>query len=311
MIGFKRHLPKYGDMYADWDPANRNEAQQILASITSFEFIVVFMTMYQYLAHLAGITVKLQRATIDIVEAHDMITEVGSFYRKEREECGTNFSRIYNQSVSMAEKVGTAAEMPRITSRQQHRSNAEAQTPREYFQRNVAIPLLDHIIMCIEEQFSPSAKVATSLLGLVPSVLCSRNVNLNAAVNAYTDDLPSPELFEMELTRWRSRYLAMEPELRPASPAVAIKDCDAALFPNISILLQIACTIPVTSCECERSASTLRRLNNYMRASMGKDRLSHLALLHIHYTTPVDLDTVVDCYARLHPRRLQLENLLQ
>ena len=64
MIGFKRHLPKYGDMYADWDPANRNEAQQMLASITSFEFIVVFMTMYQYLAHLAGITVKLQTATV-------------------------------------------------------------------------------------------------------------------------------------------------------------------------------------------------------------------------------------------------------
>lgn len=69
-------------------------------------------------------------------------------------------------------------------------------------------------IMCIEEHFSPSAKVATSLLGLVPSVLCSRNVNLNAAVNTYTDDLPSPELFVMELTRWGSRYLAMEPQLK-------------------------------------------------------------------------------------------------
>ena len=99
----------------------------------------------------------------------------------------------------------------------------------------------------------------------------------------------------------------MEPQLRPASSAVAIKDCDAALFPSIIILLQIACTIPVTSCECERSASTLRRLNNYMRASMGKDRLSHLALLHSLYTTPVDFDTVVDCYARSHPRRLRLE----
>ena len=40
MIGFKHHLPKYDDMCADWDPANRNEAQHILASITSFEFIV-------------------------------------------------------------------------------------------------------------------------------------------------------------------------------------------------------------------------------------------------------------------------------
>ena len=63
MIGFKRHLPKCGDLYADWDPVNHNEARQILASIMSFKFIVVFMTMYQYLAHLAGITVKLQRAS--------------------------------------------------------------------------------------------------------------------------------------------------------------------------------------------------------------------------------------------------------
>ena len=54
------------------------------------------MTMYQYLAHLAGITVKLQRATVDIVEAHDMITEVGRFYRKERKDCGTNFFLVYN-----------------------------------------------------------------------------------------------------------------------------------------------------------------------------------------------------------------------
>ena len=33
--------------------------------------------------------------------------------------------------------------------------------------------------------------------------------------------------------------------------------------------------------------------------------------LNIYYTTPVDLDTVVHCYARLHHRRLQLENVVQ
>ena len=78
------------------------------------------------------------------------------------------------------------------------------------------------------------------------------------------------------------------------------KECDRDMFPNIYILLQITCTIPVTSCECERSASGLRRLNNYMRASMGKDRLSYLALLHIHYDHSVDLDKVVDNFARHH-----------
>ena len=43
---------------------------------------------------------------------------------------------------------------------------------------------------------------------------------------------------------------------------------------------------------------------------MGKNRLSSLALLYIHYDTPVDLDQVVDIYAKLHPRRLELASLL-
>ena len=48
-----------------------------------------------------------------------------------------------------------------------------------------------------------------------------------------------------------------------------------------------------------------------MCASMRKIRLSHLALLHIHYDAEVNLDEVVDCYARLHPRRLELESILR
>lgn len=268
------------------------------------------MTMYQYLSHLTGITVKLQKRALDIVEANEMISEVATMYKDERKDVDSSFDRIYAHSVTMAEKIGAVVSMPRIASRQQHRSNVEASSPCEYFQRNVAIPVLDHIIMSIDQQFSPSAIIATSLLGLVPSVLCKKEVELEAAINTYSTDMPSPELFQMELKRWKNRYTSIPTDLRPASPAEAIKDCDPAMFPNISVLLQICCTIPVTSCECERSASALRRLNNYMRASMGKSRLSYLALLHIHYETPVNLDRVVDCYARLHPRRLALDSLL-
>ena len=27
MIGYRHHLEKYGDLYADWDPASRSESQ--------------------------------------------------------------------------------------------------------------------------------------------------------------------------------------------------------------------------------------------------------------------------------------------
>ena len=55
--------------------------------------------------------------------------------------------------------------------------------------------------------------------------------------------------------------------------------------------------MPVTSSECERSVSGIRRMNNFMRASMGKDHLSNLALLHIHYEYCIDLDKVEDSFA--------------
>jgi len=105
LIGYKRHLAKYGDTYADWDPASRSDAQQILASITSFEFIVVFLTVYQFMSHLAGITYKLQRIALDIVDAYEMITEITKLYQVERKNVDSSFAPVYDQSIRMAEKM--------------------------------------------------------------------------------------------------------------------------------------------------------------------------------------------------------------
>ena len=46
----------YGDLYSNWDPKSQSETQQVLAFITSFGFIVTFLTIYHYLSHMAGIT---------------------------------------------------------------------------------------------------------------------------------------------------------------------------------------------------------------------------------------------------------------
>ena len=63
--------------------------------------------------------------------------------------------------------------------------------------------------------------------------------------------------------------------------------------------MQIAYTIPVTSCECEYSPSVLRQLHYYLRASMKTKRLSSLALLHIHYDDEMELDEAVSILAKL------------
>ena len=309
-IGCKLHLHEYGELYADWDVNSRSDAQQILHGITNFSFIVVFLTIYQYLSHLSGITIKLQSRAIDVYEAFEMIEDIRKVYKNERDNVDGGFQIIYDQAVRMADKVGCIVSAPRTVGRQQHRSNVSSTTPIEHYKRNVAIPFLDHVLTHLNEQFSSLSVNASYLLTIVPSVMFSKPSKLSEITAQYQQDLPSPELLEMEMCRWKCKFSTVSADKLPNSPSEAIKVCDAQLYPNIRILLQIACTLPVTSCECERSASVLRRLKNYMRATMGNERLANLALLHTHYDQHIDTERVIDIYAQMHSRRIELETLL-
>ena len=156
------------------------------------------------------------------------------------------------------------------------------------------------------------AKTAAKILTIVPSILCDeeKEVDIQDILELYSNDLPSPELLDQELVRWKMKYASVSNDKIPSSCASALKGYDKDLFPNIYILLQIACTLPVTSCECERNASTLCRLHNFMHAGMSEDRLTSLALIHIHYEQIIDLDRVVYLFAKMHPRKLRLNSVL-
>ncbi|XP_066956267.1 52 kDa repressor of the inhibitor of the protein kinase-like [Macrobrachium rosenbergii] len=148
---------------------------------------------------------------------------------------------------------------------------------------------------------------------LTPSVQCNDDIDIDlmpAAAELYKDDdLPSPELVPQELKRWKLKCKLLSKDSMPLTCAKAIKMCDPSMFPNICTLLKIACTLSVTSCECEKSASTLRRLNAFMRANMKEERLSSLALIHTNYNMPTDLDKAEDIFSKLHPRRLELTSV--
>ena len=111
----------------------------------------------------------------------------------------------------------------------------------------------------------------------------------------------------MEIFKWERK----SPQAQPISRAHAIKECDVQQFPNIFQLLSLTCTLQVTLCECERSASMIRRLNIFMQASMVEERLSALAMIHTHYDMALEMEEVVNIFANLHPRKLELKILLQ
>ena len=52
-------------------------------------------------------------------------------------------------------------------------------------------------------------------------------------------------------------------------------------FPQLNMLFNIYLVIPVTSCSAERAFSAFKRIKNWLRTTMGEERLSDMAVLNI------------------------------
>eukprot|EP00731_Ephydatia_muelleri_P011301 Em0006g195a len=172
LIGYRCHLDKYRDKYADWGTVNCTETQQILASITLFAFIVSFTCMYQYLSE---INVKLQKRFLDIMDAHELIAEALQ-HMKVRGRMWTSVSITSTSKVSELLKV--SALLQKCPESQVVNSTIAilpSFSVEDYFKKTVAIPLLDHIITSMKGGFFAAAIVASSLLGVIPSVLIKRS----------------------------------------------------------------------------------------------------------------------------------------
>ena len=64
-----------GDKYQDatWDRKSKDDTIALLASLATFDFIVSFLVLYEFLSHLSGVTVKLQGQSIDIIKAYQEV----------------------------------------------------------------------------------------------------------------------------------------------------------------------------------------------------------------------------------------------
>ena len=126
----------------------------------------------------------------------------------------------------------------------------------------------------------------------------------------YESNLPNPDAVVQELMLRKRKWSTVHREDRPNTLAKAIKKCDEIQYPNLLELPKIGCTLPVTSSECERSFSAMRRLRTRLRANMTIERLGKLAIMNIHYNENIDYKEVSKLFFSLHPRKLHEKNLV-
>ena len=128
-------------------------------------------------------------------------------------------------------------------------------------------------------------------------------------VSEYKEDLSNYEIAGQEICLRKRQSLAQNEESRPSTLAASLKEWKENRFPNLYLLLKIGCTLPVSSCEWERSFSAMGRLRTWLRTSMPSQRLSPLAVMNIHRNDPISYTEIVKKFLILYPRKFNCANL--
>ena len=217
--------------------------------------------------------------------------------------------------VRMAIMAGIAADsqlpIPRRCGRQTLRPNVESNTPAEYWSRSVFIPFLDYIIAEFAHRFSELSLAAIQALLLVPAHLESLTSDRELALEqCYASDSPEPHSFSPK--KWRKKWDVYQKAglPSPASLSAALLAAGLVSFPNITMILTIFLVAPVTTSTVERSNSVLAYVKTKLRSTMRQQRLNDLLLLYVHKNISLDVESVVDRFARRKPRRKLLSNAL-
>lgn len=177
--------------------------------------------------------------------------------------------------------------MPRVTKRQSNRSNVPAECANDYYRRAVFLPFIDICTVQLQERFQSHAQIAYRLDCLLP-VLCEKSTfgdieeaKFYAGYLAEADALLATRT---EYLRWQSYWMRQPAAVsRPDNVIDSLRVAsDLGTYPNLSVLLHIFATIPVTTATGDRAFSALKYIKNYLRSTMCEQRLNGLAHLFIN-----------------------------
>ena len=123
--------------------------------------------------------------------------------------------------------------------------------------------------------------------------------------NYYGSDMEiTREQFNTELrkaTRWKHKWGGNCDNEKPQTMVETLDHAKPQFYPGIYVALVTLLTYPVSACAAERSFSCMRRLKTPLQSTVSEERLSSLAIFHIHKHKNVDIDNVFSEFAELNP----------
>lgn len=326
VILFYYSLPDIVDAFteiSEWkESESSKKAVLYISSITNTEFIISCVCLVDILKRTLPLSRLLQKPALDLNKASNAVKDTVQSLNERRNRCEMSFLEQFLEAKTTAEKLGVQLVLPRTTKRQCHRENYEANTVEDYFRVSMYIPLLDNVINDLQTRFSPDILMNFDLNLLLPEVILKsytsdtgdESQRLMKVVRNFINILPVKNeiIIDGEVSIWKSKWVREKEEggKIPVDVIDVLKSCDEDFYPSIRQLLQILITMPISVASAERSFSSLKLVKSWLRTRMVEERLNGLCLLFIHKDIKVDVDKVIERYAKGAKRRLQLDIIL-
>ena len=112
----------------------------------------------------------------------------------------------FEQVERVVAKNGTQTSMPRIAKRQVNRDNTEGDSPKTYYRRVFAIPLIDKSISELELRFTKLSHFASRLLFLIPTVITKVPLGKDSyqqVIKMHGKGLLYKDVVDIELSSWK------------------------------------------------------------------------------------------------------------
>lgn len=316
-----------------WDTETVTKANGFLFQLESTPFLISLTILQRILYLLRELTIKLQMQAMDVSYAYSEVNSIISTLKTMRENSVAEFTRIFKDTTKMAQELhGQDFELskPRIARRQTNRDNHDVESVEDYFRVTLYNEFISHAVNELLERFgnNPAKDVTLGLLCLLPrECICFEDGvdlpdKLAETAKMYSDDMPHSQMlpteYSMWIRKWKQRLRDTSLDDLPRNLVDVFQSCNCLQFPNIHILLRLALTLPITSCESERSFSQLKLIKSDRRSAMCEERLSGLALMKINrdlcdklVSNEGKMAEMVKSFEQLHPRRMKLAYILQ
>ena len=262
------------DMKANLDNEfNRNtqsDAFSFFKAIDDFDFIVTLVITYEVLKLSLDVTELLQSKENDIADGLGMITSLFNTIKAKRAKIDDFHEKCFEKASSIASKLNIPVSKPRTNNRQVYRENHQTDSIGDYYRVSLTIPLLDTLEQELASRFYNESLACYSGIYLIPSKIVSMENSpklkgktlrelYEPLINFYHRDLPDPERARDELDVWQDYWLNVEKDISPTNFSDTLKSVNFTGFKNIKVLLRIMGILPLTSCECERTFSGMKR----------------------------------------------------